>query len=79
PEVNWKQLTKELICAAKTADTPIIVLDLQELRILVGVSQTPDHLLLHLYHRFELMKQKGTALIRVSLGKTKEYESAYQQ
>jgi hypothetical protein len=64
PAVDWCAVAKRLIEAAKQADAPMLVLDLQELRLLVGTSKTPEDLIAHLLRRFLIMRDKGSALIR---------------
>lgn len=67
PGVDWEEVATEVICVSKKVQCPIIVLDLRELRVLVGVSPTPEDFALQLLHRFETMLRNGNALIRASV------------
>jgi hypothetical protein len=65
--VDWRAVADQLVKAATTANAPLVVLDLQELRLLVGISKSPDHLMAHLVRRFEIMDQNRSAFIRTKL------------
>ena len=67
PSVDWRAVADQLVKAATTANAPLVVLDLQELRLLVGISKSPDHLMAHLVRRFEIMVQNRSAFIRTKL------------
>lgn len=67
PSVDWADIALRLVVAASKIGAPFVVLDLQELRMLVGVSKTSDHLIAHLWRRFEIMCEKKSALIRTKL------------
>lgn len=67
PSIDWRAVARQLIDAAAGVNAPILVLDLQELRFLVGVSKTPNHLMAHFIRRFKLMGNTGSALIRSRL------------
>lgn len=67
PSVDWSAVADELIKSAKSANAPLVVLDLQELRLLVGISKSPDHLMAHLVRRFEIMVKNRSAFIRTQL------------
>lgn len=67
PGVDWEEVAADSIGASKEVRCPIVVLDLRELRVLVGVSRSPEDLVLQLLHRFETMFKNGNALIRASV------------
>ena len=67
PSVDWQAVADQLIKAATTASAPLVVLDLQELRVLVGISKSPERLVAHLVRRFEIMIENRTAMIRTKL------------
>ncbi|HEV8718638.1 MAG TPA: hypothetical protein VGX03_38200 [Candidatus Binatia bacterium] len=67
PGVDWNLVAKQLIEASKAAGAMLHVLDLQELRLLVGTSKAPIALMAHLIRRFEIMANVGSAFIRSRL------------
>lgn len=64
PSVDWEAVAGRLIEVSATASARVLVLDLRELRTLVGVSRTPEALLEHCERRHTLMQEAGTAFIR---------------
>jgi hypothetical protein len=66
PSVDWTSIAQELIGASTPPAQLLHVLDLRELRLLVGASETPLILMTHLSRRFEIMKQCGSAFIRTA-------------
>ncbi len=67
PSVDWGGISEQLVGAAEAAGALLLVLDLQELRLLVGISKTPDGLMGHLARRFQVMTEVGSAFIRTRL------------
>jgi hypothetical protein len=67
PSVDWDHVARQLIEAARTTNASLVVLDLQELRLLVGISNTPATLMRHLVDRFQIMNEQGSAFIRTRL------------
>lgn len=67
PALDWCAVASQLAEAATSTRAFVVVLDLQELRLLVGVSKTPEDLMYHLARRFQAMIENGSALIRTQL------------
>jgi hypothetical protein len=68
PAVDWKTVTAQLLAASSGDVTMFHVLDLQELRLLVGVSKKdPVLFLAYLLYRFEQVRERGSALVRMKL------------
>lgn len=67
PSIDWCAVASQLIEAAVAADAPLVVLDLQELRMLVGISTSPEHFLTHVARRFDIMVENRSAYIRTKL------------
>lgn len=67
PGVDWNSTARQLIEASKATDAMFHVLDLQELRLLVGISKTPVELIVHLIQRFKTMSNEGSAFIRARI------------
>jgi len=67
PSADWESVAKQLLDASKNAQAMFHVLDLQELRLLVGVSTTPTDLVVNLLNRFKTMAQVGSAFIRARI------------
>jgi hypothetical protein len=51
PSADWSSVAGQLIDASRETNAMFHVLDLRELRLLVGISGTPDELLAHLTRR----------------------------
>ena len=68
PSLDWKAVATQLIAASQKSGAMFHVVDLQELRILVGISRDqPDLLVAYLAHRFGVMKEREYALLRTRL------------
>ncbi len=67
PSVDWCAVADQLIYAAKASNAPLIVIDPQELRLLVGISKSADYLMAHLVRRFNIMVEQRSAFIRSKL------------
>ena len=67
PALDWKTITARLL--SLSSDTTMLhVLDLQELRLLVGVSKdNPVLFLANLLYRHERMREQNNALMRMKL------------
>jgi hypothetical protein len=66
-DLPWKQIAGELLTLSSKVGVQMHILDLTELRILVGVSRSRDEFLAHLTRRHSIMKRVGSALIRTKL------------
>jgi hypothetical protein len=64
PQMNWERITSQVLEAAKTHQAFFHVLDLTELRKLVGISGSTVRLHLNLIKRFLAMQKAGSAYIR---------------
>ena len=68
PAVDWENVTAELLRLSHNDVTMFHVLDLHELRLLVGISKEDPILLVgYLDYRFEHIKKVGSALVRMKL------------
>jgi len=68
PCLDWEAIGKQLITASQKNNAMFHILDLQELRVLIGISgDRPDLLLAHLSNRFMVMVERKHALLRVRL------------
>lgn len=68
PGLDWESIGQQLLAASHESSAMLHVLDLQELRMLVGVSQDePVLLVAHLLRRFEIMNERKHAMIRTVL------------
>ena len=67
PSVDWEVVARRLAEVSAATVAQVLVLDLRELRTLVGVSRTPAALLAHCERRYSLTVEAGTALIRTVL------------
>jgi hypothetical protein len=67
PSVDWEAVARRMAEVSNATDALVLVLDLRELRTLVGVSRTPAALLAHLERRHTLTVEAGTAFIRTAL------------
>lgn len=67
PCVDWNTVAQQLVNASKAAGAFLLVLDLQELRFLVGVSKEPVELMARLIKRHMIMVEVGSAFIRTRL------------
>lgn len=67
PSVDWEAVARRIAEVAAATAAWVLVLDLRELRTLVGVSRTPAALLAHCERRYTLTVEAGTALIRTVL------------
>ncbi len=66
--VDWQNVAHKLIKAVNSPTICYHVLDLAELELLTLISQKdPIIFNYHLWRRWELMIEKGTALIRATL------------
>lgn len=67
PCVDWEAVAEKVLAAAETG-AHVHVLDLQELRVLVGVSgDDPIRFRDHLRRRFEILREHRSALIRTRI------------
>lgn len=67
PSVDWGAVARRLAEVSAATAARVLVLDLRELRTLVGVSRTPAALLAHCERRYTLTVEAGTAFIRTAL------------
>lgn len=68
PSLDWEAVGTQLIAASQKSGAMFHVLDLQELRILVGISRDqPDILIAYLVHRFGVMQERKHAMLRTRL------------
>lgn len=67
PSVDWEAVSHRLVEVSSTTGASVVILDLQELRTLVGVSRTAAGFLALCARRYRLMAESGTALIRTKL------------
>ncbi len=68
PALDWEDIATQLIDASKQSGAMLHVLDLRELRMLVGISKD-DPLLFagHLAYRFDVMTERKHAMLRTRL------------
>lgn len=65
PSLDWEGITNQLIDASKQSGTMLQVLDLQELRMLVGVSKDNPMLFAgYLAYRFDAIEERKNAMLR---------------
>lgn len=68
PSLDWEAIRAQLLAASKQSGAMLHVLDLRELRMLVGISRDdPVLFVAHLAHRFAMMNERGHALLRTTL------------
>ena len=68
PSLDWEAIAAQLLAASQKSGALFHVLDLRELRILVGVSSDdPDCLVIRLAHRFSVMLERKHAMLRTRL------------
>ncbi len=68
PSLNWEAIRTQLIAASQKSGAMLHVLDLQELRLLVGISRNrPDVLVAYLAYRFGVLKEQPHAFFRMRL------------
>ncbi|QDU76943.1 hypothetical protein Pan97_40000 [Bremerella volcania] len=68
PGLDWEGIGKQLIDASKQSGAMLHVLDLRELRMLVGVSKDDPMLFAgHLAYRFDVMTERNHAMLRTRL------------
>ena len=68
PSIDWPSVAEQLLEASKMTGAMLHVLDLQELRFLVGVSENdPVKFMVRLMHRFQVMCEAKSAYIRTRL------------
>lgn len=68
PDLDWESIGARLIGASGQSNAMLHVLDLQELRVLVGVSQNnPLRFVVDLIRRFEIMTERKHAMLRTKL------------
>ena len=71
PSLNWEDVGAHLIDASKLSGAMLHVLDLRELRMLVGISKNnPELFAAYLAHRFDLLVKHKNAMIRTTFGET---------
>lgn len=64
PSLDWVRIRDDLLKHAAETGVYFHVFDLHELRVLVGVSPTPKHLLVHLSDRFNKIVEHDHAFVR---------------
>lgn len=68
PSLNWEAIGIQLLSASQQSGRMFHVLDLRELRILVGISQDdPVRFVTYLAHRFDVMTERKHAMLRTKL------------
>lgn len=68
PALDWKGIADKLIKRSKQSNVMLQILDLQELRVLVGISKNdPTLFMAYLSHRYDMMCEKRNALLRMRL------------
>lgn len=68
PSLDWEAIASQLRDASEKAGAMLHVLDLRELRILVGIScDNPEIFAAYLSHRFDIMTERQHALLRMRL------------
>ena len=68
PCLDWEDTGRRLIAASNRSGAMLHVLDLRELRMLVGVSKDDPMLFAgHLAYRFDVMKERKHAMLRTHL------------
>lgn len=68
PGLDWEGVGKQLLNASSQSSAMLHVLDLRELRILVGVSKDDPILFAgHLAYRFDIMTERKHAMLRTRL------------
>lgn len=67
-DLDWKAIAEQLIAVSPDPGTMMQVLDLQELRVLVGISRNnPELLMAYLSNRFDVMVERKHAMLRTRL------------
>jgi hypothetical protein len=67
PNVDWESVAGQLVDASRATNALFHVLDLSELRLLVGVSGTPQALMTRLAQRFGIMVRERSAFLRMRI------------
>lgn len=68
PALDWESVGAQLINASQQSGAMLHVLDLQELRMLVGISKDdPVLFTAHLAYRFDIMTERKHAMLRTRL------------
>ena len=68
PSVDWEYVAAQLLNASVKSGAMLHILDLQELRMLVGISNDdPVLFAAHLSHRFDVMTERKHAMLRTRL------------
>ncbi|HZZ42774.1 MAG TPA: hypothetical protein VFE58_07540 [Tepidisphaeraceae bacterium] len=68
PSLDWEKIGSQLLAASKKTGAMLHVLDLRELRVLVGISRDmPEMLLEYLTYRFKVMSERKHAMLRMRL------------
>jgi hypothetical protein len=68
PGLDWETIGAQLLAASHRSGAMLHVLDLRELRILVGVSRNdPVLFVAHLANRFDIMSERKHAMLRMQL------------
>ena len=68
PGLDWESVGDQLLAASTPSATMLHVLDLQELRILVGISRdNPVLFMAYLSYRFDTMVERKHAMLRMRL------------
>ena len=68
PGLDWEAIGAQLLAASEQCDAMMHVLDLQELRTLVGISRdNPVLFTAYLAHRYDVMTERKHAMLRTRL------------
>jgi hypothetical protein len=68
PGLNWEAIGAQLLAASQHSSAMLHVLDLRELRMLVGISRDdPVLFVAYLAHRFDVMTERKNAMLRTKL------------
>lgn len=68
PALDWEVIGAQLLAASRQSSAMLHVLDLRELRMLVGISRDdPVLFVAHLTHRFDVMTERKHAMLRTRL------------
>ena len=66
--LDWEAIAEQLLAASEKSGAMLHILDLRELRILVGISHdNPVLFAAYLSHRFDIMTERKHALLRMRL------------
>ena len=68
PGLDWESIAADLLAASQKSGGMLHVLDLRELRLLVGISRDNQALFAaYLSHRFDIMLERQHAMLRTVL------------